>query len=303
MLQRGSYGPQGLQGLEQELSIAWDTIEEWKAYDDRCRAEDAKANANKEAQIQELLKALQGRDTRIRNQDEDILAKTRQITRLTLDNRNLTKLKGQQETMKHLKAEVNLRAENQQQKDRITNLQGRLYNVEGSARQACTSLRGEIQQHKNWISNLQGQLNTATQSANQDRSKLREEIQQQMDKISGLQGELDLANESAEQARERQKALSDQHQEAVSALDELKEELAKCKKKLKRSRAAMAEAEEELEKVKDMDRKGCSLARDVRYWDKNRRAESYSQAGKYEQDAVRAAKEFDCGCSTCEKRG
>lgn len=85
--------------------------------------------------------------------------------------------------------------------------------------------------------------------------------------------------------------------------DEAGQQLKGIKDALDREKAVASKAEAELAKVKDKNQKGCALARDVRYWDKNRRAERYSQAGKYEQDAVRAAKEFDCGCATCEKRG
>lgn len=197
---------------------------------------------------------------------------------------------------------IKLRAEDQQQKDMISSLQGQLAPAEESARQAHTILEDENQKQKDKIASLNGQLKLTIESAHQDRVSLREENEQQKAKISDLQDSLASTKESCLEAHKRQKKLSKQHHETANSLVERKVEFTQRGMKLERSLATAAKAEAELAKVKEMGQKGCSLARDVRYWDKNRRAEKYLQAVKYEQDAVRAAKEFDCGCSTCEKR-
>lgn len=197
---------------------------------------------------------------------------------------------------------IRLREEDQQQKDTISSLQGQLALATESARQAHTVLVDENQKQKDKIASLNGQLKLTIESAHQDRVSLSEENAQQMAKIFDLRESLAVAKGSLQGAHNRQKNLSEQHQETTNALVELKAEFAQRGRKLERSMNTTARVEAELAKVKEMGQKGCSLARDVRYWDKNRRAERYSQAGKYEQDAVRAAKEFDCGCSTCEKR-
>lgn len=122
MKQKEFAGPQELLRLEQELNNAWDTIEEWKTSHERVVAEAAKQNANKEAQIQDLLEVVHQRDMRLRGQDAEILEKTRQITQLAIDDRHLIKLKAHQEARSQLKARISLRDENQKQKDTISRL-------------------------------------------------------------------------------------------------------------------------------------------------------------------------------------
>lgn len=86
--------------------------------------------------------------------------------------------------------------------------------------------------------------------------------------------------------------------------EHMEEQLSQMTTAYNEEKAAREHLESKMAKLNRLRASGCSLAKDVRFWYKNRQAGKFTQAGKYEEDVVRAAKLFYCGdasCTSCPK--